>query len=124
MSGRDECKAHQVSHSHYRLAGTIRAFHIPIVAALEKRSIENEEYLPIIRDLDPVQYVSKAAPASLFFQFGERDRFITQDEARQYYDAASEPKKIEMYDDLHAMSSDAVHQDRLAWLIEQLNLAP
>lgn len=82
----------------------------------------NEDYLPIIQDLEPVEYVAKATPASIFFQFGERDRFITKDQGTEYYEAASEPKKMTWYDDLHSMSTEAVLQDRAAWLAEKLSI--
>jgi len=75
-------------------------------------------------DLDPVNFVPKAAPASLFFQFGKRDGFVAESLAKQYYEAASQPKQIEGYDDIHAMDSDAVREAHQAWLIEQLKLAP
>jgi len=80
-------------------------------------------YLPLIEDLDPIRYVSKAKPASIFFQFAQRDQFVSQDMANQFYEAASEPKKITWYDDNHQMANETVRADRLAWLNEQLGLS-
>ena len=37
-------------------------------------------------------------------------------------DAASEPKLVSWHDDLHAMESEAILQERDAWLAEQLDL--
>jgi len=79
-------------------------------------------YLPLIEDLDPIHYISKAKPASLFFQFAKNDQFVSQDMANQLTDAASEPKKIAWYDDSHQMSNETARADRLAWLTEQLAL--
>ncbi len=84
----------------------------------------SETYLPLVQDIDPVGYVPRAAPASLFFQFGKRDAVVPESLANQYFDAASQPKKIEWYDDLHDMHSDVVRDAHQAWLIEQLNLSP
>jgi dienelactone hydrolase len=81
-----------------------------------------EDYLPIVQDLDPVAYLPQAAPASLFFQFGERDPFLPRDRALQFYEAASDPKQIAWYDDTHAMGTPAVVQDRERWLVEKLSL--
>ena len=81
-----------------------------------------EKYLPVVHDLDPDQYVPKAAPASLFFQFGENDGIVPKDVATRYFDAASEPKKIEWYADIHDMRNDLASQARLQWLTDQLKL--
>ncbi len=42
----------------------------------------------------------------------------------EYYNAASEPKKLEWYEDIHDMTSEAVIQARRAWLEAQLGLTP
>ncbi|MGA2490112.1 MAG: hypothetical protein ABSF99_07990 [Anaerolineales bacterium] len=49
---------------------------------------------------------------------------MTESLANQYYTAASQPKKIEWYDDTHAMMTDPVLKARQAWLIDQLKLTP
>jgi dienelactone hydrolase len=87
-------------------------------------SIDPKQYLAYVEDIDPVNFVPQAAPASLFFQFGKRDAVVPESLANQYYAAASQPKKIGWYDDLHDMHSDAVRQDHQAWLIDQLGLNP
>ncbi len=84
--------------------------------------IHPEEYLPIVQDLDPVRFVPDADPASLFFQFSDNDNTIRRELAQAYYEAASQPKSIAWYADLHAMNSDAVRQARLDWLAAQLGI--
>ncbi len=71
--------------------------------------------------LDGIRYVGQAAPASLFFQCAERDEGVTQETAQEYYEAGSEPKRIEWYDAGHRLNEEA-QQDRLEWLSEELKL--
>ena len=86
--------------------------------------IPHAKYLPIVQDLDPTQYVSKASPATVFFQYGVKDGGLSRDVVMEYFAAASEPKKIEWFDDIHDMSSKAVLWARQAWLDAQLGLTP
>ena len=82
-------------------------------------------YLAYVQDIDPVNFIPDAAPASLFFQFAKNDELgLTESLANQYYAAASQPKKIERYDDTHNLLSDPVVKARQSWLIDQLKLAP
>lgn len=71
--------------------------------------------------LDGIRYVGQAAPASLFFQCAERDQGVTHETAQEYYEAGSEPKRIEWYDAGHRLNEEA-QQDRLEWLSEELKL--
>jgi dienelactone hydrolase len=79
-------------------------------------------YGSAMEDLDPIQYLPNAAPANLFFQFPENDAFVPKEAADEFFNAASEPKKIEWYTDIQEMGSPAVRQAREEWLIEQLGL--
>jgi len=73
--------------------------------------------------VDPINYVSRAAPASVLFQFSNADKYISRTTATSFYVAASRPKQIRWYDTDHAMDIDAVRHDRRAWLTRQLRLA-
>jgi dienelactone hydrolase len=98
----------------------------PFLGGLD--AYKRENYLPLVRDLDPIQYVSSAAPASLFFQFAEKDSRVPQEAADSFYTAASAPKRVEWYADLqpdvHELLGEKVRQARLRYLAEQLNLKP
>jgi len=84
-----------------------------------------EGYADMIGDLDPNHYVGNAAPASIFFQFGKNDRYISEEQAKLLYDPASEPKQVTWYEDTHDMVTDpTILQDRDAWLEEHLTLSP
>ncbi|HTX90868.1 MAG TPA: hypothetical protein VMC09_06590 [Anaerolineales bacterium] len=86
--------------------------------------IAHDPYVPIARDIDPVGFVARAAPASLLFQFGRKDSFVPSSLATRFYAAASQPKQIEWFDDIHEMGTAEVARARLAWLVEQLGLVP
>jgi dienelactone hydrolase len=72
--------------------------------------------------VDPITYLPHVAPAKLFFQFAESDRFIPRESADQSFQAASEPKEISMYDSAGHTLNEQARQDRLAWLVSQLGL--
>lgn len=71
--------------------------------------------------LDPVSNVPDAAPASIFFQFAESDRYVPGYVADKLTEAASEPKKAASYGGGHELDT-AARKDRLAWLRTELGL--
>jgi len=71
--------------------------------------------------LDPITAVSAAAPAALLFQFARTDFYIPESAALAFYAAASEPKRLELYDAGHPLNADAT-ASRLVWLRGQLGL--
>ena len=68
-------------------------------------------------------YVSHAAPAVVFLQYGSRDDGITPEQAREYAAVVSEPKQFKIYDAEHNLNADA-RRDRIHFLVEQLKLKP
>ena len=74
--------------------------------------------------LDPGKFVSRAAPAVVFLQYGSQDLpFLTPERDREYAKVVSEPKKFQIYDTPHALNAEA-RRDRLTFLAEQLKLKP
>ncbi len=72
--------------------------------------------------LDASHYIGHAAPSSLFFQFANKDSFVSVEEGQRYFELASEPKHIVWYDNCdHELSSQA-RLDRVHWLCEMLLL--
>jgi hypothetical protein len=67
--------------------------------------------------------VSHAAPAVVFLQYATRERFLTAERDKQYAAVVSEPKRFKLYDAPHALDAEA-RRDRIAFLIEQLQLNP
>jgi len=73
--------------------------------------------------LDQGKYVSHAAPAVVFLQYATRERFLTAERDKEYAAVVSEPKRFKLYDAPHALNAEA-RRDRIAFLIEQLQLKP
>jgi dienelactone hydrolase len=71
--------------------------------------------------LDAIHYIGHASPSALFFQFAERDEYITREAALRFYEAGSDPKTIQWYDASHELN-DQARLDRIAWLSRQLGL--
>ncbi len=88
-------------------------------------------YVAAISPFDPTLYVANAAPARLLFQFGRQDNFVPEAKALAYYEAASQPRRLELYDFSHALGLNLLNyspadneasQARLDWLKTQLRL--
>lgn len=73
--------------------------------------------------LDPGKFVSHAAPATVFLQYGSQETFLNPDRAREYEAIVSEPKRLGIYDAPHALNAQA-RRERIAFLTEQLRLKP
>ncbi len=73
--------------------------------------------------LDPGKFVSHAAPATVFLQYGAKEDFLTPDRDKEYFAIVSEPKKFKLYDAPHALNAEA-RRDRLVFLAEHLKLKP
>ena len=83
------------------------------------RGASATEYQNEFAALDPVNYIGDAPPASVFFQFGSRDKYVPGYIADRLSAAASDPKKTASYAGGHELD-DAARQDRLAWLRTEL----
>jgi predicted esterase len=69
--------------------------------------------------IDPVHYVTTAAPVSLLFQNGTRDPVSPAKDVDAYFRAASAPKERHSYDAPHELDAQAL-SDRDAWLVKLL----
>jgi dienelactone hydrolase len=72
---------------------------------------------------DPIHFIGRSAPASIFLQFGRRDEPIPEKLARSYFDRFAEPKKISFYEAGHRLNAEA-RKERVQWLVERLKLSP
>jgi predicted esterase len=79
-------------------------------------------YRAQISSIDPVLYVPKLAPARIFFQFANKDEYVTAEEAAEYYAAAGVPKQTATYEAGHDLHTAEVAADRVAWLGRELGL--
>jgi fermentation-respiration switch protein FrsA (DUF1100 family) len=76
-----------------------------------------------MKELDPIQHISRAKPAKLLFQFADNDKYISKSVANDFFGAASEPKQVKRYDSKHDLDIDAARVDRREWLMKQLGLS-
>ena len=93
----------------------------PIAAACRGRlgSRQLKAYLRAYSGIDPVRYISRAAPASLLFQNGTRDPVSPRKDVDAYFRAASKPKERRFYAAPHELDAQAL-ADRDAWLVKLL----
>lgn len=82
-----------------------------------------QAYRQALEEVDPIHYVSRAAPAALLFQFSNSDMYISKEAASAFYARASGPKQIKWYDADHDLNVEAARSERRAWLTRQLRLA-
>lgn len=82
---------------------------------------QQENYFNTLAVVDPISYISHAAPSALLFQFGKTDVYPTEETAKLYSAAASSPKLVKFYEAGHALN-DVARRDRAAWLGEQIGI--
>jgi len=73
--------------------------------------------------LDPGKYVSHAAPAFVFLQYGSQEDYLNPKRAEEYAAVVSRPKKLKIYDAPHALNAEA-RTDRLEFLAKELHVKP
>jgi dienelactone hydrolase len=71
--------------------------------------------------VDPLLYISHAAPATLLFQLARNTQYFTEAQLTEFSDAASEPKEVRWYNASDALD-EVAQEERIAWLTEQLSL--
>jgi predicted esterase len=76
---------------------------------------QQETWLALMEPIEPIRFVSRAAPGSLFFQNALRDEAVTRQDALAYQAAGSEPKRIEWYESGHFLPREAF-QRMAEWL--------
>lgn len=79
-------------------------------------------YKAQLATIDPVLFVEKLAPASVFFQFANRDFYVSAEKAAEFYAAAGPRKHRVTYDAEHDLDHPQAAADRLAWLEHELGL--
>ena len=80
-------------------------------------------YRQQIAPLDPVNFVARLAPASVFFQFACKDQYVSATQAAEFFAAALPRKQQATYDAGHGLHTAEVAADRVAWLERELELA-
>ena len=78
-------------------------------------------FLSRFAPIEPVNVVGRTK-ASVFFQFGEVDRYTPRKDFIELYLAGPESKRIATYHSEHEMTDEIIRRDRVSWLAEQLRL--
>ncbi|MBS0630335.1 MAG: hypothetical protein JSS11_00345 [Verrucomicrobia bacterium] len=72
--------------------------------------------------LDPVSHVAGLAPATVFFQFAQNDKYVPAAAAAAFYAAALPRKQLATYRAGHDLHTPEVAADRITWLMRELSL--
>jgi dienelactone hydrolase len=83
---------------------------------------EVKEYMARMDELAPTRFVAQTTPAAILFQFGTEDFYTPEEDYTAFFEAASEPKELKIYETEHAMALDEIRADRVAFLVAQLGL--
>lgn len=81
-----------------------------------------EAYKEQLAPLDPVNAVPHLAPATVFYQFAAKDKYVPRPRPAEFYDATAPRKFMATYDCEHEMLLPAIAADRVAWLERELGL--
>ena len=82
---------------------------------------ELQTWLDLMQPIEPIRFVGRAAPSSLFFQNALQDEAVARDDALAYQAAGSEPKKIEWYESNHGLPDEAF-QHMADWLSTEIGI--
>jgi dienelactone hydrolase len=73
----------------------------------------------LLTDVDPLRWVARARPGTIFFQNGLGDAVVPRHALRRLAAAAPSPQRVRWYDAAHAPSARMV-RERNAWLAARL----
>jgi dienelactone hydrolase len=81
------------------------------------------DFLARFAPIEPINVIGRTK-ASVFFQFGEVDRYTPRKDFIDLYLAAPASKRMATYTTGHEMTEEIIRHDRMTWLAEQLGLPP
>jgi dienelactone hydrolase len=81
-----------------------------------------ESYRKQIAPLDPINFVGRLGSTSVFFQFANKDKYVSAAQAAEFYAAALPRKQMATYEGGHDLHLPIVAADRIAWLERELDL--
>lgn len=80
------------------------------------------EYKAHMDTIAPTDFAASIAPAEIMFQFGSADFYTPQEDYMAFYNAASSPKQLHVYESEHGMEHDDIRENRITFLADRLNL--
>jgi predicted esterase len=78
-----------------------------------------EQLIPLLRQVDPLRWIGKARPNTIFFQDGKRDEVVPRRALVALIRAAPKPQRVRWYDTGHSPNGRE-QTDAVAWLAERL----
>jgi fermentation-respiration switch protein FrsA (DUF1100 family) len=88
----------------------------------KREGSDREAFLTKLHPLDPELALARFSPRPVLLQFGTKDRFVSNDDAKGQADAVKGPKTVKMYENAEHELTYTAARDRLAWLKEQFRL--
>ena len=79
------------------------------------------QFLSRFAMIEPVNVIGRTK-ASVFFQFGEMDKYTPRKDFIELYLAGPASKRMATYPSEHEMTDEIIRYDRVTWLAEQLHL--
>jgi dienelactone hydrolase len=79
------------------------------------------QFLARFAPIEPINVIGRTS-ASVFFQFGEVDRYTPRKDFIDLYLAGPASKRMATYASEHEMTDEIIRHDRTVWLAEQLRL--
>ena len=75
---------------------------------------ERKAFVEELSPIDPIRHIGDAK-GPVLLQYGKTDKFVPEERALRFFEAAKEPKRIIWYPAGHPLNDDA-KRDRLQWL--------
>ncbi len=102
----------------------LRTAQIPFAAKIRERlGTKLNESLQMIEPLDAIHYVGSLKSTSLLFQSAHLDPGVEDEQAQEFFDAASNPKQLNWYETGHDVLDIAAISDRARFLTTELGLS-
>jgi hypothetical protein len=79
----------------------------------------NKSWVEAMWPIEPLHFVSRAAPAALLFQNGLQDAMVPPSDALRYQQAGSQPKTVKWYDAGHGLPASSM-RDQSLWLFKHI----
>ncbi|MBZ5668354.1 MAG: alpha/beta fold hydrolase [Acidobacteriia bacterium] len=81
------------------------------------------KYIEANSPLDAINFIGRAAPISVFFQFATFEQYFSRSAMERYARAASQPNTVRWYDTAHDLNDVQALLDRADWLQQRIRIA-
>jgi len=74
-----------------------------------------DAFIQQMSKIDPIAHIAELSSAPILFQFGDEDLHVPSERAREFFEAAKEPKEMKVYEAEHGLNELSA-EDRKEWL--------